>query len=190
MSAKWQVLIKCYSSGVTQGIHFTHVLRVLFQVLVWHHSSAWSLIRSLTSRGNPFVEVRRSYDCLISSIGFLVLERLHLYIESGPWLLSKPMQSCPGQDFTEQYLFSTSIKLNSCFEDFVQVLTINAIIILVLGDLRWNCFNSCRPSDSIWCLRIDSSLFDSVEITNKVALTHCGLVTPYGDIDLDQHWLR
>ena len=21
-------------------------------------------------------------------------------------------------------------------------------------------------------------------------LTHCGLVTPYGDIDLGQHWLR
>ena len=21
-------------------------------------------------------------------------------------------------------------------------------------------------------------------------LTHCGLVTPYGDIDLDQHYLR
>ena len=39
------------------------------------------------SIGNPFVEIRRSYDHLISTIGFPILERLHLYIESGPWLL-------------------------------------------------------------------------------------------------------
>ena len=25
---------------------------------------------------------------------------------------------------------------------------------------------------------------------NETSLTHCGLVTPYGDIDLGQHWLR
>ena len=24
----------------------------------------------------------------------------------------------------------------------------------------------------------------------NVGLTHCGLVMPYGDIDLGQHWLR
>ena len=24
----------------------------------------------------------------------------------------------------------------------------------------------------------------------KVMLTHCGLVTPYGDMELGQHWLR
>ena len=24
----------------------------------------------------------------------------------------------------------------------------------------------------------------------SIYLTHCGLMTPYGDIDLDQHWLR
>ena len=39
----------------------------------------------LTSIGNPIVEIRRSYDRLISTMGFPILARWHLYIESGPW---------------------------------------------------------------------------------------------------------
>ena len=31
------------------------------------------------------VEIRRSYDRLISTMGFPILVRWHLYIESGPW---------------------------------------------------------------------------------------------------------
>ena len=38
----------------------------------------------LTSIGNPIVEIRRSYDRLISTMGFPILVRRHLYIESGP----------------------------------------------------------------------------------------------------------
>ena len=41
----------------------------------------------LTSIGNPIVEIRRSYDRLISTMGFPILVRWHLYIESGPWSL-------------------------------------------------------------------------------------------------------
>ena len=41
----------------------------------------------LTSIGNPIVEIRRSYDRLISAMGFPILIRRYLYIESGPWLL-------------------------------------------------------------------------------------------------------
>ena len=40
----------------------------------------------LTSIGNPIVEIRWSYGCLISKMGFLILVRWHLYIESGPGL--------------------------------------------------------------------------------------------------------
>ena len=40
----------------------------------------------LTSIGNPIVEIRRSYDGLISTMGFPILVRWHLYIESGPWI--------------------------------------------------------------------------------------------------------
>ena len=39
----------------------------------------------LTSIGNPIMEIRRSYDRLISIMGFPILVRWRLYIESGPW---------------------------------------------------------------------------------------------------------
>ena len=42
----------------------------------------------LTSIGNPIVEIRRSYDRLISTMGFPIPVRRHLYIESGPWSIS------------------------------------------------------------------------------------------------------
>ena len=35
------------------------------------------------------MEIRRSYDRLISTMGFPILVRRHLYIESGPWCLKK-----------------------------------------------------------------------------------------------------
>ena len=40
----------------------------------------------LTSIGNPIVEIRRSYDRLISTMGFPLLVRWHLHIESGSYL--------------------------------------------------------------------------------------------------------
>ena len=36
------------------------------------------------SIGNPIKEIRQSYDRLISTMGFPILVRWHLYIESGP----------------------------------------------------------------------------------------------------------
>ena len=38
----------------------------------------------LTKIGNPIVDIRRSYDRLISTMGFPILVRWCLYIESGP----------------------------------------------------------------------------------------------------------
>ena len=40
----------------------------------------------LTSIGNPMLEIRWSYDRLIYKMGFPILVRRHLYIESGPRL--------------------------------------------------------------------------------------------------------
>ena len=42
----------------------------------------------LTSIGNPIVEIRRSADRLISTVGFPILERWYLLSESGPCSLS------------------------------------------------------------------------------------------------------
>ena len=39
-----------------------------------------------TSDGNPIVEIRQSNDRLISTMGFPILVRRYLYIESGPCL--------------------------------------------------------------------------------------------------------
>ena len=38
----------------------------------------------LSSIGNLIVEIRRSYDCLIPTMGFPILLRCHVYIEPGP----------------------------------------------------------------------------------------------------------
>ena len=49
------------------------------------HHGADSIKRcNLTSIGNRIVEIRRSYDRLISTMGFPILVRRHLYIDSGP----------------------------------------------------------------------------------------------------------
>ena len=41
----------------------------------------------LTNMGNPIVEIRRYYDRLISTMGFPILVRIRLYIESVPCML-------------------------------------------------------------------------------------------------------
>ena len=58
-----------------------------WQAIIWDNDNLDpdSLLRyHLTSIGNPIVEIRRSYDRLISPMVFPILVR-HLYIESGPW---------------------------------------------------------------------------------------------------------
>ena len=56
-------------------------------IATWQNVQGPDSIRRchLTSIGNPIVEMRRSYDRLISTMGFPILVRWHLYIESGPW---------------------------------------------------------------------------------------------------------
>ena len=57
------------------------------------HQGADSIKRcNLTSIGNPIVEIRRSYDRLISTMGLPILVRWHLYIESGPRKLCLKVQ--------------------------------------------------------------------------------------------------
>ena len=48
------------------------------------HRNKPNITYLLTSIGNPIMEIRRSYNRVISALGFTILERLHLYIESGP----------------------------------------------------------------------------------------------------------
>ena len=65
------------------GIHMYYLKEVFFQG-PYHGQRADSIKRfHLTSIGNPIMEIRRSYDRLISTMGFPILVRRHLYIESG-----------------------------------------------------------------------------------------------------------
>ena len=69
MLALWALLSGCY---MPDSLYVTHLSPDLTQR------------RHLTSIGNPIVEIRRSYDRLISTMGFPILVRWHLHIESGP----------------------------------------------------------------------------------------------------------
>ena len=62
-------------------------------ILRWH----------LTSIRNPIVEIRRSYDRLISTMGFPILVRWHLYIESGP--RAHLFQHCSPRMWTRRYSY-------------------------------------------------------------------------------------
>ena len=66
---------------INKALHFRGC-----QLLHKYPTGADSIKRCyLTSKGNPIVDIRRSYDHLISTMGFPLLVRWHLYIESGPW---------------------------------------------------------------------------------------------------------
>ena len=60
------------------------------------------------------MEIRRSYDRLISTMGFPILVRLYLYIESGPraqWLTRSPDTSIPNM----LYVSCLKIISNYCY---------------------------------------------------------------------------
>ena len=81
--------INCRKSGMAYQRPITGPL--------WHE--AWRMFQfkthprllgpwHLTSIENPIVKIRRSYDRLISAMGFPILVRWHLYIKPGPCRLS------------------------------------------------------------------------------------------------------
>ena len=57
------------------------IMKLLF---TWAQGADSIKIYHLTSIGHPIGDIRRSYDRLISTMGFPILARWHLYIESGP----------------------------------------------------------------------------------------------------------
>ena len=55
----------------------------------------------------------------------------------------------------------------------------------------WKCFwwNMSHFVHALMCWISEKSSPDKLQL-HVLDLTHCGLVTPYGDRDLGQHWLR
>ena len=78
-----------YRRSLGTFYHFYIIYYCHFYDTIWPGS--WFNIKChLTSVGNPIVEIRRSSDRLIFTMGFPILVRRHLYIESGPWLQHDP----------------------------------------------------------------------------------------------------
>ena len=86
----WQACHSCYQT-LTTDVMTLHA-KCETKTMVQPHLGADSIKRCpLTSIGNPVVEIRRSYNRLISTMGFPLLVRRHHYIESGPWLSPNPL---------------------------------------------------------------------------------------------------
>ena len=75
-------------------------------IMVWteHHHlyllrrhSTWALIqyKHVVLPIKEIVEIRRSWDHLISTMGFPILVRWHLYIEWAPWCTCSPVKPAP-----------------------------------------------------------------------------------------------
>ena len=70
-------------------------MKCMYSFLTSSKTGAESIqICHLTSVGNPIMDIRRFYDRLISTMGFPILVRRHLYIESGPcWFMRRHLCS-------------------------------------------------------------------------------------------------
>ena len=79
------------------------------------------------------MEIRRSYDRLISTMGFPILVRWHLYIESGPWFLCNWW-----------VLLLTAIMPNAQW----LLLWKHLLCLFKCGNAGASCVNSLRPSDA------------------------------------------
>ena len=78
------ITVICFISDFYLNFHSSSFCPSCQWVNWWQDTKfgAVSIYRcNLISRGNPNVEIRQSYDRLISTMGFPVLVRWHLYIE-------------------------------------------------------------------------------------------------------------
>ena len=152
----------CYKNFVKQGIsvHETpsahQTLLMILQNVWWFNkpsklSFSWLCnhqgpdsikICHLTSIGNPIVEIRRSKDRLISTMGFPILVRCHLYIESGPSTFSVDWHTVHAKPIPEpklihcQLINFSEIVLNIeliCFNQNISHRVWNALKIVFSG---------------------------------------------------------
>ena len=71
--------------GITRPQWAKFTFNPCVEIILGNKLGPDSILRShLTNIGDPMVEIRRSYDRLISTMGFPIPVRQHLYIESGP----------------------------------------------------------------------------------------------------------
>ena len=145
----------------------------------------------LTNIGNHIVMVRQSWNCLLSTLGIPILVRHYLYIESA---LDDPMcVNMDGNDLASWWCHDME--------------TYSALLALCEGNpLITHGFHSLQNFHVSFVVSLNKLLIKqtkqgamfsqnildfSTRITHiALHLTHCGLVTLYGKIDLGQHWFR
>ena len=124
----------------TSGASMSLTVGTLGPDLLWR----WHL----TSIGNPIVEIRRSSDRLISTMGFPIPIRCHHYIESGPWSLSCLGKRSTYTSLVLRYDRNTNTWVFFCMEN-------RTIMVIAL-----------MPDDVYMLLRTGSSLGNVNEIYN------------------------
>ena len=124
----------------------------------------------LTSIGNPIVEIRRSYDRLISTMGFPILVRRYLYIQSGPWWHKSESQqqwnwtcSQAGKVMTSQSYASSSFFPNDFIKIILQIRQDDLKLIWTLtSDVQgapW--WTSCKMELSQFYFNVSDDLIES-----------------------------
>ena len=156
------------------------------------------------------MEIRQSYDRLISTMGFPIPVRHHLYIESGPRPLLEPVltyhqqRSC-GIHSRVMFTYILKISISKLCLKFTYLNSqphLPGSNELTHPGLVWHIFIMKRcshfPSDTYSICITNYSItllcYNNGEagktVTGQDDLTHFGLLTPYGNICQGQRWLR
>ena len=133
----------------------------------------------LTSIGNPIVETRRSYNpYLISTMGFPILVRWYLYIESGPWVCLQRPKIFSDDSFEAGHNSLIIWVFSQVAEDLsfkrqmrliVGFFASHSIVVIVLRNSRTTVISSIFIMSS---LRVMISLmFFLTSLTTKVTIT-------------------
>ena len=123
---------------------------------------------------------------------------LHTF-RSSRWLTPVQRHTCASMFFCFDFLYELTTALPSfsliLILRFAFFLLMSAchqavLILIAQGKQDFVCLKGGFQLSLYSCCH-DISQIAITDFSNKVSLlTHCGLVTPYGDKDLGQHWLK
>ena len=102
------------SNNAIFTVHFNNYYYLFYYLIITNYlQGVYSVLICLASAGIHIVEIRRSYNLLISTMRFHIQER-HLYIESTSWLQNPHFRSIPQVCFTLQLHGPQSSKAVTC----------------------------------------------------------------------------
>ena len=81
------------------------------------------------------------------------------------------------------FQITTNISMKCVFDSFIGNESILDLIISLCNQTPSHYLIFCWPTSGTW-------LSNQTLLKETMQLTHCGLVTPYGYMELGQHWLR